>query len=618
MSKQSSLGSFRFRLQDHISLDDREWKFQIPILPSPQKLDQSRLVKTVSLINTGGKSEIVLTLARSKDNRAIQGIVLQGVHYNFYGHSNSQLKSRTCYLYAAPRDEISRRIESLGDFAKMKTVGKKAKCIGLLFSTAKVAITIQPGRVEDIPDIETADYIFTDGCGLIVFKPTQDLARRVGIVFRDRRYTPSVFQIRYRGYKRVVTVDPTMDTNKTVFLKMRRSMKKFAGGDDYSFSVVEHSKSHTYGYLNDEVIVLLHALGVNREIIKKKQEGHFGFLADASRNPPSAFRFLSYLNMPHLAEKVLLESLDSVRSKVQGLIKNEYAKMLNKRGEQKCRILIPKSRLLFGVCDAWDVLKEGECAVKVTMDGDRQPSALKGCEIDVIPATLSRPTQYPGVKEPLRFKPITDDDRLEYFARYTNASLGVIKNLYLDWARACGLISEHIPQKLENAPLLAPDALDEAKKKVQNCGIIFTTCIGAGLDLLRSQYFDIVIIDEASQKTEPASLVSLVKGCQKAILVGDHVQLRPIVHQHSLAMEFDKSLFERLFVQPTTTIKSPSPLASPSFLSCLMLDTQYRMHPSICAFSSTEFYGNKLLTDISPTARPSSTLPSLANRHPSP
>jgi regulator of nonsense transcripts 1 len=93
----------------------------------------------------------------------------------------------------------------------------------------------------------------------------------------------------------------------------------------------------------------------------------------------------------------------------------------------------------------------------------------------------------------MRFEPITDDDRLEYFARYTNASLGRVKNLYLDWARACGPMAEQcqelnrlfsqcvdgnrirIPQKLEKAPTPPDDALpfilddvhDAAKQLVQ-------------------------------------------------------------------------------------------------------------------------------------------------------
>ncbi|KAK4148839.1 RNA dependent RNA polymerase-domain-containing protein [Chaetomidium leptoderma] len=607
--KKSNLSAFRYKLQDHISLDDREWKFHVPNLPSAPKLDERRLVKTVSLLTTRGRNEIVLTLETASDNRAIRadplhrflvvsiaelrqqpqsqaqapettrtnalqpstarecadyatrllkaGVVLQGVHYNFYGHSNSQLKSRTCFLYSAARDVISRKVESLGDFAKMKTAAKKAKRIGLLFSTAKVAMEVSPDRVEDIADIESADYIFTDGCGRIAPRLAQELARKIGIVFRDRRYTPSVLQIRYRGYKGVVTVDPTMAADKKVLLKMRKSMKKFAGGDDYSFSVVEYSKPYTYGFLNDEVIILLHALGIDRAVLKRKQEEHFRFLADTSRDPRSAFRFLSYVNMPLLAEKVLVDSFESIQPKVHALVKNECAKMLNKRDEQKCRILIPKSRLLFGVCDAWGVLKQGEpstikgCDVLVTRNpclhpGDmqklkavekpelahlvdcivfategRRPAAdmMSGGHLDgdpffvcwdrdIVPSTMSQPAQYPGVREPLRFKPITDDDRLEYFARYTNASLGRVKNLYLDWARARGpmapecqelnrLFSQcvdgnriRVPQKLEKAPPPPPDALpfilddlhDAAKQLIQNAQISDRTRILDGYD----------------------------------------------------------------------------------------------------------------------------------------
>lgn len=51
------------------------------------------------------------------------------------------------------------------------------------------------------------------------------------------------------------------------------------------------------------------------------------------------------------------------------------------------------------------------------------------------------PAEYPGAREPLKFTPITDDDRLVYFAKYNNASLGRVKNLYMDWARAKGAMA---------------------------------------------------------------------------------------------------------------------------------------------------------------------------------
>ncbi|KAI1821308.1 RNA dependent RNA polymerase-domain-containing protein [Xylaria intraflava] len=575
------LGSYENKLQD-IALSDSEWRYDVPSLPKPRLLDDNGYAKSISLASDArGRSHISIRLQKFSPNRATQGlkpselilisfsafrprygvpdekgaykpwtrkesngyiesllragIGLQGVHYNFYGYSNSQLKSRTCMLWAASKKDISQRIESFGDFSKMKTVAKKAKRIGLLFSAAQAATKVEPNRCEDIPDVEGDDYIFTDGCGLISPKFAQELSRRLRLSFRDKRYSPSVFQIRYRGYKGVVTLDPTMREPCTQ-LKFRKSMKKFSGGDDFSFSIVGYSKPYVYGNLNDEVVILLHSLGISAETLLRKQNQHFQFLDEASGSPLVAFRFLCYLNKPDLAEKVLLQSLEDVRPEILKLVKSEKGKMLNKQDTQKCRILVPKSRLLYGVCDAWGVLKEGECHVKVTTDENGQPQALKNAHVlvtrnpclhpgdlqkfhlverpelshlvdcivfptrgrrpsadmmsggdldgdtffvcwdeDLMPSKMAEPAEYPGAREPVSFKGITDDDRLQFFAQYSSASLGRVKNLYLDWAKVKGPMAPEcqqlnrlfsqcvdgnrikVPPNLENAPMPSPD-----------------------------------------------------------------------------------------------------------------------------------------------------------------
>jgi hypothetical protein len=131
---------------------------------------------------------------------------------------------------------------------------------------------------------------------------------------------------------------------------------------------------------------------VQKDIILKKQDEHFQLLADARVNSLAAFRFLSYMNKPDIAEKVLLEGIEAVRSEIDKRVNMEHKKMLNKKEEQKCRILILKSRLLFGVCDAWDVLKEGECSVRITLEDDGQAKALKGTSVSVI----RNPCLHPG------------------------------------------------------------------------------------------------------------------------------------------------------------------------------------------------------------------------------
>ncbi|RWA08171.1 hypothetical protein EKO27_g6937 [Xylaria grammica] len=581
------LGSFEQTLQD-VSLADSQWKYDNLALPDPRVLDETGYVKFLTLISgttpsSTPYSRVVIKLQKFNPNRATHGlrpsslllvssssfrprhnvadeggeykrwtrkestgyivkflrtgIELQGVHYHFYGHSNSQLKSRTCLLWAASKEEISRRIESFGAFGKMKTVGKKAKRIGLLFSAADAATTVDPSRCEDIPDVENDNYVFTDGCGLISPRFAQELSRILRLNFRDKRYSPSVFQLRYRGYKGVVMVDPTMKNGRTL-LKFRKSMNKFSGGEDMSFAVVESSKPYAYGYLNDEVVILIHSLGISAETLLRKQAEHFQFLYRASEDARVAFRFLCYVNKFELAEKLLMESMETVRPEILKLVKAEEGKMLSKRDDQRCRIFVPKSRLLFGVCDAWGVLKQGECHVKITTDENGAPQTLANAHVlvtrnpclhpgdlqkfklvhhpelshlvdcivfpicgkrpsadmmsggdldgdkffvcwdeDLMPSKLSYPALYPAAREPISFKPISDDDRLQYFAQYDNVSLGRVKNLYLDWVKVKGpmapecqelnrLFSQSVdgnrikvPPKLENPPPLGPNAI---------------------------------------------------------------------------------------------------------------------------------------------------------------
>ncbi|GIS50546.1 MAG: hypothetical protein Ct9H90mP24_8380 [Methanobacteriota archaeon] len=111
------------------------------------------------------------------------------------------------------------------------------------------------------------------------------------------------------------------------------------------------------------------------------------------------------------------------------------------------------------------------------------------------------------------------------------------------------------------------DILDRAQ-------VLCCTCIGSGHDLLDGRSFSRVLIDEATQATEPASLVPLVKGSRQIVLVGDHRQLPPtVISRRAEKGGLDRSLFERLVEMG---------------IAPLMLTTQYRMHPSISDFPTRD------------------------------
>lgn len=123
--------------------------------------------------------------------------------------------------------------------------------------------------------------------------------------------------------------------------------------------------------------------------------------------------------------------------------------------------------------------------------------------------------------------------------------------------------------------------------------VICCTCSSSFDPRLTKYSFPQVLVDEATQAVEPECLLPFLKGAKKMILVGDHMQLGPVVVCREVANAGLKmSLFERLVkigVKP------------------LMLQIQYRMHPELAVFSSNTFYEGELQNGISAKDREAKT-----------
>ncbi len=101
-------------------------------------------------------------------------------------------------------------------------------------------------------------------------------------------------------------------------------------------------------------------------------------------------------------------------------------------------------------------------------------------------------------------------------------------------------------------------------------------------DMLGDRWFDLAIVDEACQSTEPGCWVPLLCS-DKIVLAGDHQQLPPTVLSSEAARQgFAKSLMERQVEQYGETVSR-------------MLNVQYRMHRDIMKFSSDQFYDGELV-----------------------
>ena len=124
------------------------------------------------------------------------------------------------------------------------------------------------------------------------------------------------------------------------------------------------------------------------------------------------------------------------------------------------------------------------------------------------------------------------------------------------------------------------------KRIIQEAEVICATNSTVGSEILKGERFDFAVIDEATQSTEPSSLISVLK-TKRFIMAGDHKQLPPTILNEDAAWgNLSKSLFERLLELHGDKIR-------------VMLDVQYRMNEEIAEFPNKEFYDGKLKADES-------------------
>ncbi|KAH7139766.1 hypothetical protein B0J13DRAFT_638737 [Dactylonectria estremocensis] len=118
---------------------------------------------------------------------------------------------------------------------------------------------------------------------------------------------------------------------------------------------------------------------------------------------------------------------------------------------------------------------------------------------------------------------------------------------------------------------------------------VTTTGLARNLDVLRKLRSKVLVCEEAGEVLEAHILTALLPSVEHAILIGDHLQLRPQIQNYELQSanpygqkySLDTSLFERL-VQPPHRMDLRVPYS--------ILETQRRMHPSIAELIRSTLY----------------------------
>uniref|UniRef100_A0A0N5A5A0 RNA-dependent RNA polymerase n=1 Tax=Parastrongyloides trichosuri TaxID=131310 RepID=A0A0N5A5A0_PARTI len=209
-------------------------------------------------------------------NPLLNGITIANCKYNFLGWSNSQMRDHGAYFFkdteALDPDTGTKKIFKIpdirrwmGDFTKCKSLPKMMARMGQCFTQTQPVMSLKDSDYIVVDDVyggynkDGSRYCFSDGCGTISMTMATALAEILKI-----DYVPSVFQIRFKGFKGIVSVDKTIGRNgETYSIKFRKSQMKFdmpvTNGEAY-LEVVKYSMP-AVACFNRQLIVILDQVG---------------------------------------------------------------------------------------------------------------------------------------------------------------------------------------------------------------------------------------------------------------------------------------------------------------------------------------------------------------------
>ncbi|CAF4082548.1 unnamed protein product, partial [Rotaria sordida] len=493
---------------------------------SYKKYDTNRLVEKYDPSCLNNKFVSIL-FDEKLDNTFIEKILvnqilINGEQYHFIGYSNSQLRGRSCYLYAGSIEQTEQIINDNGDFNKIKNLSKRAARIGLLFSSCTPTIHIEQDHVIQIDDIERNGYTFTDGCGIIgrclakQIVPYLNNFKKPILTLNDDNHIeentcPCAFQIRYQGYKGVLMINnDDQDDN----IQVRPSMKKFTSTISTCLYVCDDGYSGPkLGFLVKQFIMLLSGLNIPDEIFLKKQEEYFHEIISMCDDMNVAIKYSLYFDRIDLIYHLLSANIQHVQSELKILQKKALESV------EKLKIPITKSRLAFGVCDPYGVLKSGEVYFRPTFNGRQfmidskicfvakspsyylgdirvlkltsyqqlehlydvivfptkgqrpHPNEIAGSDLDgdkylicwdndLIPKQVNKPMNYNSTAKVQESEFITRNEMISHFANAKkNNQSGIIDNYYNYWANLLGVNSTQCRRLAE----LFSEAVDAPK-----------------------------------------------------------------------------------------------------------------------------------------------------------
>ena len=303
-----------------------------------------------------------------------RGIFCERKQYRFLGYSESQMTEKTCFMMHMSESRIHDLLSNFGDFYQITDPRLRARRCGLLFATFDILLELSRDDVVVKPDVKSGfgRDIFTSGCG---FMYPQFHAKLRSQLKGTRYPEPSAILVRYQGFEGVLVLKDA-PPNVSHQVQLHESMQKFdiqeAIKNAITFMcVVDHSRPHENGYLDILLTMLLIDRGVLAEYIKSLQKDYYKLLKKMCKDKASADFFLRLTGRNCSVNRNLTTQLrqDEIDKMIDYVDDPEHEPPKLKR-VPRTYILVPKSRMVFGVSDPHGELNYDECYFKPTLFND--------------------------------------------------------------------------------------------------------------------------------------------------------------------------------------------------------------------------------------------------------
>ncbi|MFW6376017.1 MAG: IGHMBP2 family helicase [Thermoplasmatota archaeon] len=174
------------------------------------------------------------------------------------------------------------------------------------------------------------------------------------------------------------------------------------------------------------------------------------------------------------------------------------------------------------------------------------------------------------------------NEAIKSLAKKGKGSRGIPPNKIQEMAK-CLEIQDEVDELFDKVDELENKAVNEV---LERADLVCSTNSSSASQALEDREFDLCVIDEATQASEPSCLIPTVKA-DKLVMAGDHKQLPPTILNEKAKNEgLAETLFERLVAMYGDEVKT-------------LLKVQYRMHEKIMRFSDDEFYDGQIVADAS-------------------